>query len=203
MRKSCYENSSTVFLQIEYVLTSILVFIVQLFYINTIRAREYIYDTTYLSFHVLTYEYESVKAPLIIILLLIGVSLTSLATGLVLPAVQLKLHDILTIVVSPLNHLAFNIARGTALACDLSIVAVLCWQLGIRKTNVQRANNMINALIMFSVQRGVLQAVVQLGEVLSASDYFCMSYNKSNTSAVCNQAYRNILPPVPRNRIPK
>lgn len=160
-------------------------------------------DTTYLSLQVLTYKYESVKAPLIIILLLIGVSLTSLATGLVLPAVQLKLHDILTIVVSPLNHLAFNIARGTALACDLSIVAVLCWQLGIRKTNVQRANNMINALIMFSVQRGVLQAVVQLGEVLSASDYFCMSYNKSNTSAVCNQAYRNILPPVPRNRIPK
>ena len=65
------------------------------------------------------------------------------------------------------NHLAFNIARASALGCDMGIVVVLCYLFVVRKTNVRRANNMLDALIVFSVQRGVLQAIVQSGEVLA------------------------------------
>ncbi|EJD03594.1 uncharacterized protein FOMMEDRAFT_145868 [Fomitiporia mediterranea MF3/22] len=130
----------------EYIITTFLAFIVQNFYINTIRA---------------------LRAPIIITILLFLTSLTAFSAGLILPAVQLKLAFIHTIVVAPLNHLAFNIARGTALACDVGIVIVLCWLFSIRKTGVRRANNVLDALIMFSVQRGVLQAIVQTGEVLA------------------------------------
>ena len=68
-----------------------------------------------------------------------------------------------------LNHLAFNIARASALGCDIGIVAVLCYLFVVRKTNIRRANNMLDSLIVFSVQRGVLQAIVQSGEVLAVS----------------------------------
>ena len=110
---------------------------------------------------------DIVHAPLIITITLIAASLTALVTSLILPAVQLNLKLIQTIVDAPLNHLAFNIARGTALGCDLGIVAALCWLLGLRRTNIRRADNMINVLIVFTVQRGILQAVVQAGEVIS------------------------------------
>ncbi|OCB92012.1 hypothetical protein A7U60_g667 [Sanghuangporus baumii] len=130
----------------EYILTTFLAMIVQCFYINTIRA---------------------LKAPIIVTILLFLTSLTAFVTGLILPVVQLKLVSIQKIVVAPLNHLAFNIARGTALACDLGIVVVLCWLFATRRSGIRRSNNMLDALIMFSVQRGVLQAIVQTGEVLA------------------------------------
>ena len=107
------------------------------------------------------------KAPIIVTVLLSLNSFTAFVSGLILPAVQLKLVYIHVIFVAPLNHLAFNIVRGTTLACDLGIVAVLCWPFAIRRTGIRRANNMLDALIMFSVQRGVLQAIVQTGEVLA------------------------------------
>ncbi|KAL5494919.1 hypothetical protein ACEPAI_381 [Sanghuangporus weigelae] len=132
--------------QTEYILTTFLALIVQSFYINTIRA---------------------LKAPITITIILFLTSLTAFVTGLILPVVQLKLVSIQKIVVAPLNHLAFNIARGTALACDLGIVVVLCWLFATRRTGIRRSNNMLDALIMFSVQRGVLQAIVQTGEVLA------------------------------------
>ncbi|KAL5533909.1 hypothetical protein ACEPAG_369 [Sanghuangporus baumii] len=132
--------------QTEYILTTFLAMIVQCFYINTIRA---------------------LKAPIIITILLFLTSLTAFVTGLILPAVQLKLVSIQKIVVAPLNHLAFNIARGTALACDLGIVVILCWLFATRRSGIRRSNNMLDALIMFSVQRGVLQAIVQIGEELA------------------------------------
>ncbi len=109
------------------------------------------------------------QAPRIVTITLLTLSLVALGTGLILPVLQLQLKLIYTIVVAPLNHIAFNIARGSALACDLGIVAALCWLLGLRKTDVKRANNMINWLILIAVQRGVLQAIIQMGEVLAVS----------------------------------
>lgn len=114
-------------------------------------------------------ERFSVQAPHIVTITLLTLSLVALGTGLILPVLQLQLKLIYTIVVAPLNHIAFNIARGSALACDLGIVAALCWLLGLRKTDVKRANNMINWLILIAVQRGVLQAIIQMGEVLAVS----------------------------------
>lgn len=71
-------------------------------------------------------------------LLLLALSVTALATGLVLPGVQIKLHSIGIIVASPLNHIAFNIARSTALACDVGIVVALCWLLRQFKSGVHQ-----------------------------------------------------------------
>ena len=98
---------------------------------------------------------------------LVALSLTALATSLMLPAIQLHLKYIQVIVDSHLNHLSFNIARGTALGCDLGIVVALSWLLGMRKTRFKKTDNMINILIVISVQRGALQAIVQAGEVLA------------------------------------
>lgn len=77
------------------------------------------------------------------------------------------------IVVSSLNHAAFNIARSTALACDLGIVAALCWLLESRKTDIRRANSVIDGIMMFAVQRGILQALIQGGEVISVGLLVC------------------------------
>ena len=104
---------------------------------------------------------------MIVTVLLFPTSFTASVPGLILPAVQLKLVYIHIIVVAPLNHLALNMARGIALACDIGIVAVLCWLFAIRRSGIRRANNMLDSLIMFSVQRGVLQAIVRTGEVLA------------------------------------
>lgn len=108
-----------------------------------------------------------VHAPLIVTALLLIVSLLALGIGFVLPVIQLRFVDVMNIITSPLSHIAFNIARGTALACDLGIVAALCWLLEIRKTNIRRANNVLDSLMMFAVQRGILQALVQGGELIS------------------------------------
>ncbi|KAI5114618.1 hypothetical protein M0805_004956, partial [Coniferiporia weirii] len=102
----------------EYFITSALAFIVQNFYINTIRA---------------------LRAPIIVTIFLFLISLTALASGFILPVIQLRLKYVDVIVVYWLNHTAFNIARGTALACDVGIVIALCWLFGIRKTDVRRA----------------------------------------------------------------
>lgn len=131
---------------VEYILTTLLVFLVQGFYINTIRA---------------------LRAPIIVTITLEALSITALATGLMLPVLQLQLKFILKIVVDGLNHTAFNIARGTALGCDIGIVIALCWLLGMRRTNIKRADDMISTLMIFAVQRGVLQAVVQAGELMA------------------------------------
>lgn len=108
-----------------------------------------------------------VHAPLIVTTLLLIVSLLALGIGFVLPVIQLRFVDVMNIITSPLSHIAFNIARGTALACDLGIVAALCWLLEIRRTNIRRANNVLDSLMMFAVQRGILQALVQGGELIS------------------------------------
>ncbi len=80
----------------------------------------------------------TVQAPYIVVIPLVVLALAGLVAGLILPAVQIRLYFISTIVPSFLNHLAFNIARGSALACDLGIVAALCWLLEERKTGVKR-----------------------------------------------------------------
>ncbi|THH07357.1 hypothetical protein EW145_g3443 [Phellinidium pouzarii] len=129
----------------EYFITTVLAFIVQNFYINTIRA---------------------LRAPLVITVLLFLISLTALVSGFILPFIQLHIKYVDLIVVNWLNHAAFNIARGTALACDVGIVIALCWLFAIRKMDVRRANNILDGLILFAVQRGVLQAFVQGGEVI-------------------------------------
>lgn len=71
------------------------------------------------------------------------------------------------IVNSWINHAAFNIARSTALGCDLGIVAALCWLLERQKTEMQRADSVLDTIMMFAVQRGILQALIQGGEVIS------------------------------------
>lgn len=76
--------------------------------------------------------------PLIVTLTLLALSLTAFATGLILPEIQLRLHLIPTIVTDKLNHAAFNAARGTALACDVGVVAALCWLLRTRKSDAAR-----------------------------------------------------------------
>jgi hypothetical protein len=101
----------------EYFITAFLVFIVQLFYINTIRA---------------------LRAHILVPISLLILSFLALASALILPIVQLDLHYIPTITAAPLNHTAFNIARSAALACDIGIVAALCWLLGIRKSGNKR-----------------------------------------------------------------
>lgn len=107
------------------------------------------------------------------------------------------------IVVSPLDHLAFNIARGSALACDLGIVIALCWLFAIRKTEVRRANNILDWLIIFAVQRGVLQAIVQTGEVISVIIAFHIAFHRVQWNRadygylVCDKAHRGIFPSIP------
>ncbi|KAH8119848.1 hypothetical protein DFH11DRAFT_11997 [Phellopilus nigrolimitatus] len=130
----------------EYFITTVLVFIVQGYYINIIRA---------------------LRPPLIIPIFLFLISLLALGSGFILPIIQLRLKYMQVIVDNWLNHTAFNVARGSALGCDLGIATTLCWLFWRRKTDVRRTDNMLNTLIIFSVQRGVLQAVVQAGEVIS------------------------------------
>lgn len=72
------------------------------------------------------------------LLLLFIAALMALVAGFILPIVQLHYKLIDVIVKVHLNHLAFNIARGSALGCDVGIAAVLCWQMRVRKTGVRR-----------------------------------------------------------------
>jgi hypothetical protein len=87
---------------------------------------------------ILTNALNPVRAPVVVVLLLLALAVTALVTGLMLPAIQLKLHMIPDIVVDATNHLAFNIARSTALACDLGVVIALCWLLRSRKRNIAK-----------------------------------------------------------------
>jgi hypothetical protein len=116
-------------------MTTILVFIVQMFYINTVRARASVYLQVHRNSLILDIE---VRAPVVVVLLLFGLSLTALVTGLMLTVVQLKIRIIAIIVFDPLNTLAFNIARSTALICDMGVVIALCWLLRSRKRNIAK-----------------------------------------------------------------
>jgi len=131
----------------EYVITSVLVFVVQCFYINTVRA---------------------LHAPMALTLLLLALALTAMGSGFFLPYMQVHLVYVETIVVDPMNHIFFNLARGSALVCDVLIVAALCYLLGMRKSeHAVRTDRVINSLMLFAVQRGILQAIVQGGEVFA------------------------------------
>ena len=112
---------------------------------------------------------SSVRAPLVVTLLLFLTSLTALGSGFMLPIIQLRIEVLETIIVSWINHVAFNITRGTALACDVGIVAALCWLLETRKTEVRRVNSVLDGIMMFAIQRGVLQTIIQGGEVIAVS----------------------------------
>ncbi|KAI1792696.1 hypothetical protein LXA43DRAFT_1130257 [Ganoderma leucocontextum] len=60
-----------------------------------------------------------------------------------------------------------GIATGTSVVCDVAIVAALCYYLRSRKTGFKRTDSMISRLIMYAVNRGVLTAVCQAGEMIT------------------------------------
>jgi hypothetical protein len=101
--------------------------------------------------------------------------------------VQLRLHLVPVIVAAPLNYIAFNVgasilfdvrallkcfcvsARSTALAVDLGVVIAMCLQLRTRTVRRAPGSRAIFMLSTFALQRGVLQMVVQAGEILVVS----------------------------------
>jgi hypothetical protein len=66
-------------------------------------------------------------------------------------------------------------ARSAALAVDLGVVVALCLQLRTRTARHAPGSRAILALCAFALQRGVLQTVVQAGEILMVSFEFAHS----------------------------
>ncbi|KAJ7479658.1 hypothetical protein FB451DRAFT_1448793 [Mycena latifolia] len=52
-----------------------------------------------------------------------------------------------------------NTQAAVALTCDVSITASLCWRLNSSKTGIQSTNQLLNFLIMTTINRGVLTMV--------------------------------------------
>jgi hypothetical protein len=68
--------------------------------------------------------------------------------------------------------MTLRLARNTALAVDLGVVVTLCLQLRARTVRRAPGSRAVVVLATFALQRGVLQTVVQAGEVLAVSALF-------------------------------
>lgn len=91
------DGFSYIWYKVEYIIMTLLAFIVQNFFINTIRACNFAH-------FILVYRgvvdsppfFYAVRAPIIVTILLFLTSLTAFVTGLILPAVQLELKSIMS-----------------------------------------------------------------------------------------------------------
>ncbi|KAI1789960.1 hypothetical protein LXA43DRAFT_1018703 [Ganoderma leucocontextum] len=60
-----------------------------------------------------------------------------------------------------------GVVDGLSVICDVAIVAALCYYLHSKRTGFKRTNSMIDRLIIYAVNRGVLTTICQIGHMIA------------------------------------
>ncbi|KAM5541171.1 hypothetical protein V8D89_005100 [Ganoderma adspersum] len=68
---------------------------------------------------------------------------------------------------SPEIQILGGIASSLSVICDIIIVAGLCYYLNSKRTGFKRTDSIIDRLIIYVINRGVLTAVCQVGHMIS------------------------------------
>ncbi|EPT01065.1 hypothetical protein FOMPIDRAFT_1049054 [Fomitopsis schrenkii] len=132
--------------ELEYAVTGFITCLVQMFYVREIwkLVREM----------PLMVRLATISPPMIL-------SLFSLAFSLVGVYVTSS-HDWIITKTLPPNVKWTTSRVWTAAAADICITVVLCWALSKKKTGFKQSDRMINTLITYIINRGVLSAMVQI-----------------------------------------
>ena len=111
--------------------------------------------------------------------MLVLLALLSLGLAVAITALHSPTPQVGVATNSPAFPYLFMIERGTALACDIGIVASLCWLLSGRKLNIRtqlngerhersvRVSALMKLVILVTVERGLLLVIAQAGETIA------------------------------------
>ncbi|KAI1789990.1 hypothetical protein LXA43DRAFT_1095894 [Ganoderma leucocontextum] len=69
-----------------------------------------------------------------------------------------------------------GLASGLGVLCDIFIVLALCYYLNSKRTGFKRTDSMIDHLIVYAINRGILTAICQAGHMISIAAFPGHSY---------------------------
>ncbi|KAM5546002.1 hypothetical protein V8D89_000128 [Ganoderma adspersum] len=99
-------------------------------------------------------------------------SIIALALGGLGPGIAITVHlfankDIFTLGSDYIRILS-GFANGLAAVCNIVIAAGLCWYLQTGRTGYKRTDNIVDKLIVYAINRGVLTTACQTGHMITA-----------------------------------
>ncbi|PIL34934.1 hypothetical protein GSI_02721 [Ganoderma sinense ZZ0214-1] len=102
-------------------------------------------------------------------------ALCSFGPGLAL-SIRLWDHANITYFAMLSTRILGGIASGLSVLCDIIIVLALCYYLHSKRTGFKRTDTMIDHLIVYAINRGILTAICQTGHMVSIAAYPSHSY---------------------------
>ncbi|PIL34890.1 hypothetical protein GSI_02677 [Ganoderma sinense ZZ0214-1] len=89
-----------------------------------------------------------------------------------------------------------GIESGMSVICDVAIVIGLCYYLNSKRTGFKRTDSIIDRLIIYAINRGVLTAVCQAGHMISVvglpSHFTSIAFGLIESKLYCNTLFATL-----------
>ncbi|KAM5541170.1 hypothetical protein V8D89_005099 [Ganoderma adspersum] len=122
-------------------------------------------------------------------------ALCSFGPGMVISAYMYAHREIADLGSVEIRILA-GFTSGLSVVCDILIVAGLCYYLNSKRTGFKRTDSIIDRLIIYAINRGVLTAVCQAGHMISIvglpGHFASMIFGLIESKLYCNTLFATL-----------